>query len=122
MVLYFFIGLPGFITNVIPIGIAEQFTKNKIKNKEFIAPVKFILSVLFTLVFSIFWLIFWTNILGFVNGLIVVIGLQFSFYYFIQFKHKSKLGKYLFNLNIYQHKSRLMEKRNEVLKLFEIHF
>jgi hypothetical protein len=48
--------------------------------------------------------------------------LQFSFYYFIQFKHKSKLGKYLFNLNIYQHKSRLIEKRNEVLKLFEIHF
>lgn len=120
LVLYFFIGLPGFITNVIPIGIAEQFTKNKIKNKEFIAPVKFILSVLFTLVFSIFWLIFWTSILGFVNGLIVVIGLQFSFYYFIQFKHKSKLGKYLFNLNIYQNKNRLMEKRNEVLKLFEI--
>jgi 1-acyl-sn-glycerol-3-phosphate acyltransferase len=114
-ILFFILGLPGFIVNAPSLFISKYFAKTKIRHITFYTPVRVAVNMGAHLVFSIILILILLNFFSAIQTILLFVCLQFSLFCFAIFIDYSRYAKYLFNIGIMKKRQALLKVREEIL-------
>lgn len=117
LIVFFILGLPGFILYAPSLVFSKQYIRKKIKHNTFYAPVRIAVNMATHLVCTILFFFVFEIFFKWSETLLIVSYLQISLFSFAIFIDFSRYSSYLFNLSVFNKKKELLDLRNEIFSL-----
>lgn len=116
MVILFVVSLPALLIYGIPLILAKQFSKSKIKHIEFYAPVRLAVSMFLHLLFTILVASVGYHLLGLVWTVLFILLLQVSLFAWGRFRDLAKLFKPVNGIRNSQQRPQLLMQLQSIKK------